>query len=156
MTHKIPANCGVIKAPKLDEALTEKGFIDKHTKNDNDRLSDIQNLIATAALGQLANELNDAVAWSKDQKGNVNGAVFAILGMAQQKLPQRRMFEIAKFLLKDIAGIATANIQTGSEPFCGQDVKRLMSNARNTYTSSDQSKQWLPYKRRGQRCQPQY
>ena len=84
----------------------------------------------------------------------MNGAVFAILGMAQQKLPQRRMFEIAKFLLKDIAGIATANIQTGSEPFCGQDVKRLMSNARNTYTSSDQSKQRLPYKRRGQRCQP--
>ena len=142
-------------------------FLDKSAKKDDNRLVDIQSLIATAtaALSKLTNELNDQVARSKEQKEmemankviKTNGEVFAILGLAQQELSQRRRFEIGKSLPKDVAGIATATIKTGSETLFGQDVENLMKNARESYKAmaSRVGRNYThTYKRRGQRYQP--
>ena len=141
--HKIPENCCVIKAPLLDEELTEKGLVDKNTRKDDNRLADIQSLIATAtaALGNLSNEVNEMVSKSgnrelleiADKVIETNGDAFAILGLAQQELSQRRRFEISRSLPKEIASIATANIQTGSETLFGNNVQGLIRNARESY-----------------------
>ena len=166
--HKVPENCGAMKAPRLDDTLVDKGLVDRNTRKDDGRLSDIQKMIATAtaALAHLTNEINEEVAKSKDQKGlvdmankviKVNGDVFAILGMAQQDLSQRRRFEIGRALPKDVASIATANIRTGSEMLFGDEVERLMRNARDTHraTANRGGRGYHPHKRgQGQRYHP--
>ena len=141
--HKIPKNCSVVKAPILDEELTEKGLVDKNTRKDDNRLADIQSLIATttAALGNLSIKVNEAskssdnkeVLEMADKVIETNGDAFAILGLAQQELSQRRRFEISRALPKDVASIATANIQTGSETLFGNNVQGLIRNARESY-----------------------
>ena len=143
--HKIPQNCSVIKAPALDDTLTEKGLVDRNARKDDNRLVDVQNLIATAtaALIKQTNDLNEQVSAQNPKEKELankviktNGDIFAVLGMAQQELSQRRRFEISKSLPKDIASIATAQIQTGSDTLFGYDVERLIRNARDSYRAA--------------------
>ena len=165
--HKIPENCHVIKAPLLDEVLTEKGLVDRNARKDDNRLADIQSLIATAtaALVGQTDSLNSQVQESNDPKEiemankviKTNGDVFAVLGFAQQELSQRRRFEIGKALPREIASIASANIQTGSETLFGHDADRLIRNARDSFRAAANrgagNKSYM-HKRRGQRYHP--
>ena len=145
--HKIPENCTVIKAPKLDQDLSDKGFVDRNMKKDDNRLSDIQNLLATAtaALGQLSHDLNSEVAGGNvhpktldiiNKVITVNGDVFAILGHAQQELTQRRRFKIGNGLPRDVAAIATAKIPPGAEALFDDDTDRLMRTARANFKAA--------------------
>ena len=153
----------------LDEALTDKGLIDRNARKDDNRLSDIQSLIATttAALVGQTDNLNKHVQESKDPKEidmanqviKTNGDIFAVLGYAQQELSQRRRFVIGKALPKEIASIATATIQTGSGPgpetLFGHDVERLIRNARDSYRAvANRGGKNYMQKRQGQRYHP--
>ena len=167
--HKIPENCQVIKAPLLDDVLTDKGLVDRNARKDDNRLADIQSLIATAtaALVGQTNSLNNQVQESKDPKEiemankviKTNGDIFAVLGLAQQELSQRRRFEIGKALPREIASISTATIQTGSGPgpenLFGHDVERLMRNARDSFRAgTNRGGKSYMHNRRGQRYHP--
>ena len=163
--HKIPENCQEIKAPLLDEVLTDKGFVDRNARKDDNRLADIQSLIATAtaALVGQTDSLNNQVQQSNDPKEidiankviKTNGDIFAVLGLAQQELSQRRRFEIGKALPREIASIATATIQTGSgtETLFGHDAERLIRNARDSYRARG-GKSYMHKRGRGQRFHP--
>ena len=142
--HKIPENCKATKAPTLDKELVDKGYVDRAARKDDNRLADIQNLIATAtaALGQLSHELNSQVAGgTADNKAldiinkviKVNGDVYALLGHAQQELSQRRRYKVVQRMPREVASIATATIRPGAESLFDDDTDYLMKTARANY-----------------------
>ena len=75
---------------------------------------------------------------------------FAILGTAQQELTLRRRFEIGKVLPREIASIGSANIEAGSEKLFGEDIEKLMKNARENFKAASRGRGPRRFHGRGQ------
>ena len=174
--YPVPENCRDVSPPTLNSELTDKGYVDRTTKNSDGRLVNVQTMVSAATWCLLV-ETNSLHEYATDLTGQISdgtahaasaseraltranqtlassGDAIAILGMAQQEISLRRKCLIQSALPKDIASICQNEDLPVKDKLFSGDVEKAIRSAREAHKHSNKStpstsgQRHHPYKR---------